>query len=105
MSNLERTNLNGAIDDATCECRYVHNTFVVGNNETYASHLLRLFNDAHTNIEFTMEHESDGKLHFLDIAMECLEDGSLQKSFYRKPTWERQYLHLNSYCPNGLNTY
>nr|CAH8863135.1 unnamed protein product [Trichobilharzia regenti] len=34
--------------------------------------------------------------------MQCLEDGSLQKSIYRKPTWKGKYLHFNSFCPNSF---
>ncbi|VDQ05878.1 unnamed protein product [Trichobilharzia regenti] len=70
--------------------------------DSHASHLLRLFNDAHTNIEFTMEHESDGKFHFHNIGMERLEDGSLQKSIYRKPTWKERYLHFKRFCANSF---
>nr|CAH8822876.1 unnamed protein product [Trichobilharzia regenti] len=102
MSNLERTKLKHAIDETSSYCRYVDDTFIVCKNKSHASHLLRLFNGAHANIDFTMEHESDGKFHFLDIAMERLEDGSLQKSIYRKPTWKGQYLHFNSFCPHSF---
>ncbi|VDP99910.1 unnamed protein product [Trichobilharzia regenti] len=82
MSNLEKRKLKHAVDETTSWCRHIDDTFVVFNNESHASYLLRLFNDAHTNNEFTMEHENDGKFHFLDTAMRCLEDGSLQKSIY-----------------------
>nr|CAH8861290.1 unnamed protein product [Trichobilharzia regenti] len=69
MSNLDKTKLKHAIDKTTPYCLYVNDTFVVCNNESHASYLLRLFNDAHTNTEFTIEHENDGKFHFFDITM------------------------------------
>ncbi|VDQ03208.1 unnamed protein product [Trichobilharzia regenti] len=97
MSNLEKTKLNHAIDQTTSYCRYVDDAFVVCNNESHASYLIRLFNIAHANIVFTMGRENDGKFHFLDIAMQRLEDGCLQRSIYRKPIWNGQYLHFNGF--------
>ncbi|VDQ00066.1 unnamed protein product [Trichobilharzia regenti] len=97
MSNLGKTKLKHAIDQTTSYCRYVDDIFVVCNNESHASYLLRLFNDAHTNVEFTMEHENDGKFRFLDNAIQRLVVVSLQRSIYRKPIWNGQYLHFNSF--------
>ncbi|VDP41198.1 unnamed protein product [Schistosoma curassoni] len=78
--------------------RYVDDTFIVCNNQQHATNLLKCINEAHPNIHFTMEHEKENKFHFLDIAMKRGKDGTVQRSVYKKGTWDEIYLSFNSFC-------
>ncbi|KAH9593786.1 hypothetical protein MS3_00000904 [Schistosoma haematobium] len=85
--------------------RYVDDIFIVCNNQQHAINLLEFFNEAHPNIHFTMEHEKENMFHFLDIAIKQRKDGTVQRSVYKKDTWNGIYLNFNSFCPiNYKNT-
>ncbi|CAH8583290.1 unnamed protein product [Schistosoma haematobium] len=99
MTNLERTKLKRAIDEMTYYSRCVDDTFIVCNNKQHAINLLEFFNEAHPNIHFTMEHEKENMFHFLDIAIKRRKDGTVQRSVYKKDTWNGSYLNFNSFCP------
>ena len=47
-----------------------------------------------------MEREEDGTLPFLDKLLRRREDGSLDVSIYRKPTY--RYLHFESHHPTHI---
>lgn len=47
-------------------------------------YLLNMFSKAHDDIDFTMEHEAEGKFHFLDIEIQQTSDGTLQRRIQRK---------------------
>ena len=56
-------------------------------------------NALHPNIHFTMECEQSNTLSFLDLKIRRLQDGSIEKTIYHKPTWSGQYLNFNSFSP------
>ncbi|CAH8484591.1 unnamed protein product [Schistosoma mattheei] len=99
MGYLENTILKQAINETTEYSRYVDDTFIICNNKQHAIRLLKLFNNAHTNIHFTMEHEQNDMFHFLDVAIKRRRDGTVQRSIYRKSNWNGLYLNFNSFCP------
>ena len=79
--------------------RYVDDTFVVCESMHASNNLLEQLNTWHPNIKFTIEHELEGSLPFLDVLMTRTTDGTLMRRVFHKKTWTGQYLHFNSYCP------
>ncbi|CAH8847754.1 unnamed protein product [Trichobilharzia szidati] len=79
--------------------RYVDDTLIIGNNSKSIENFITLFNHIHPNIRVTSELESNNKLGFLDITMTRRDDGTIQRSIFRKQTWSGQYLHFNSFVP------
>jgi len=66
--------------------RYLDDTFVIFRQECHAKMFLDYINDCHSNINFTMETESGGRLAFLDTTVERHQD-HFSLSVYRKPTF------------------
>lgn len=87
LANFERTKLKGAVDEMIYFSRYVCDTFIVRNNQQHATSLLKYSNEAHPNMQFTMEHENDNKFNFLDVTIKRRKDRVVQRSFYKKDTW------------------
>ena len=61
--------------------------------------IVALFNSAHNGISFTHETEENDQFPFLDVLLIRRDDGSLQRTVYRKPTWVGQCTHFNSFVP------
>nr|CAH8852966.1 unnamed protein product [Trichobilharzia regenti] len=73
--------------------RYVDDTLIIGNISKSIENYITLFKHIHPNIRVTSELESNNKLGFLDITMSRRDDGTIQRSMFRKQTWSGQYLH------------
>ena len=76
--------------------RYVDDVFAVFKQtslDTFHKHI----NSLHQQIQFKIEHESDGKLAFLDTLVKKHENGKLSVLVYRKPTHTDQYLNCKSH--------
>lgn len=65
-ANFEKTKLKGAINEMICYAGYVDDTFIVCNDQQQTKHLVNVFRDADTNIQFTMEYEKDNEFHFFN---------------------------------------
>ena len=79
--------------------RYVDDTFVIFHNSEQVSSFFHLLNSLHPSLHFTVEHEQNNSLAFLDVKVLRSPDGSLKTSVYRKPTWSGLYLHFLSHAP------
>ena len=78
--------------------RYVDDViFAVSGNE--AERLLSHLNSVEPSIQFTLEHEKDRHLPFLDSNVSRREQGNLETSVYRKPTHTEKYLAFDSHHP------
>ncbi|KAL0280173.1 UNVERIFIED_CONTAM: hypothetical protein PYX00_001546 [Menopon gallinae] len=97
MEYLEKTALESAPLKPSHWFRYVDDTFVIWphGSETLPDFLNHL-NSIHPDIQFTLEHESEGTLPFLDVLITRHPDGKLTHAVYRKPTHTDRYLHALS---------
>ena len=66
--------------------RYVDDCFILFKDRTHADLFLNFLNNKHRCIKFTMEKETNGSLPFLDVLVRK-EDGRLETSVYRKPSF------------------
>ena len=79
--------------------RYVDDTFAIFCCKEDS---LAFFNELNSlsNLEFTMEEESDNQLPFLDVLIERCSEG-FTTSVYRKPTFAGTYQKWNSFSPQS----
>ena len=79
--------------------RFMDDTFVLFENTNQAILFLNYINSFHPNIQFTMEHEQNNLLPFLDVLVERKpEYKTYCTSVYRKPTFTGLGLNFYSYC-------
>lgn len=83
--------------------RYVDDTFILAKSQEDARTLFKKFNEVHTNLKFTMEMESNGKLPFLDVLVHRFSEG-FHTSIFRKPTSCGLLLNFHSFCPFHYKT-
>ncbi|OXA38612.1 hypothetical protein Fcan01_26646 [Folsomia candida] len=62
-----------------------------------AKQILKLLNEFHPSIQFTIEYEQNDSLPFLDVMVYKKENGIMGHRVYRKNTHTNQYLHYNSF--------
>ena len=67
-------------------------------NESEANSFLLYLNGKHPNIKFTIEHEKDKKLPFLDILI-SFKNGRFETSVYRKDTFSGLFMNFRSFLP------
>ena len=79
---------------------YVDNTFCLFKNKEHASLFLNHINKYHSNIQFTVEEESNNSLPFLDILIQK-EGNNFSTSLYRKPTYTGLYTDFSILSPNN----
>lgn len=90
MSSLETALLKPVM----CFNWYVDDTFVAWPHEREKRNdFLTFLNGIHANIQFTMEVEVAGRLHFLEVYAYWKWDGALGLRIYRKPTNMAIYLN------------
>jgi len=75
--------------------RYVDDVFATVDDRTVADAALTYLNAQHPNIRFTIEHEMDNKLPFLDTLVVRGVD-SYKTTIYRKKTFTGVYLNWTS---------
>ena len=78
--------------------RYVDDIFCLVKNETEANSFLTYLNSKHANIKFTIEHEKDKKLPFLDILISSKNE-YFETSVYRKDTFSGLFMNFKSFLP------
>ena len=61
--------------------------------------LLCHLNSVEPSIQFTVEHEKDRRLSFLELNAYRTDHGNLQTGVYRKPTHTDKYLAFDSHHP------
>ena len=78
--------------------RYVDDCFLLFRDKEHASLFLNYLNTRHKNITFTIEHEVDQCLPFLDVLVHK-ENNKLYTNVYRKQTYTGLGLNYFSYVP------
>ncbi len=76
--------------------RYVDDIFAIIKKHALTN-FFNLLNSIDPHINFTTEHELNGKLSFLDTLIITRNNGSLFINVYRKPTYTARYLDYNSF--------
>ena len=79
--------------------RFVDDTFVVFRHRNEVPAYLSMLNSLHPSLQFTVEHENDNCLSFLDVSVLRSAGGFPKTTVYRKPTWSGLYLHFFSHAP------
>ena len=74
MSHVEKLLFNSELKkEVNFWVRYVNDIFVMFNKiNPNINSILAFLNNIHRNIKFTVEHETNHCLHFLDIDIKCL---------------------------------
>lgn len=80
-----------------CTLSMLMTHFVDCNDYQHASHILKIFSVANANIRFTVEHERDNVLHFLDLGMKRNTNSRLERNIYRKDTWSGLCSNFDSF--------
>lgn len=83
--------------------RYVDDGFLVANSRHF-SRILKEFNSIHPRLQFTIEHEQDQRLSFLDTKVHRCDNGSLLVDWFHKETWSGRYLNFDSFLPVSYKT-
>ena len=79
--------------------RYVDDTFLLFRHPHHIPKFLSYLNHKHPNINFTVEHEKDCKLPFLDILL-TRHNNMITTSVYRKPTFTGLGINFLSFIPD-----
>ena len=92
---LERRAMQSFANPPDFWFRYVDDTFT-SMLEEFIDLFLNHLNQQHQRIKFTIEHQQDRQLPFLDTCVRIEEDGTFSTNVYRKKTHTNQYLNFNS---------
>ena len=79
--------------------RYVDDTFLLFRDPLHIPKFQEYLNNKHENIKFTVEHENEGKLPFLDVML-TRSDNTISTSIYRKPTFTGLGMNFLSFIPD-----
>ena len=77
---------------------YVDDTFLLFASELHVTKILNYMYSKHRNIKFTVDHEENKSLFFLDIII-FRDSGKSQTSVYRKPTFSGILTNFESFSP------
>ena len=80
--------------------RYVDDTLAVFKNRNDALKFLKYLNSLHKNLEFTIEHECDDKIPFLDLLIIRNRDNNIiDLAVYWKPIHSGVFTNFISFIP------
>ena len=80
----------------SCWSRYMDDIFSIYTSDQLES-ILQSLHQFHNKIKFTVEHEKNGTLPFLDVLVCRRQDDSVCLRIYRKPTHTNRYLNWKSF--------
>ena len=73
--------------------------FVLFTSPEHLEAFRNFLNGRHANMSFTIEHEKQNRISFLDVQI-IREDKTCTTSVYRKPTFSGIYTHFDSFLPS-----
>ena len=79
--------------------RYVDDIFCLFKDKAQSERFLEYLNSRHERIKFTIEHEVNNSLPFLDCNI-YREDGEFATSVFRKKSFSGVYTHFDSFLPS-----
>ena len=77
--------------------RYVDDIFLLFRSKSHVNPFFDYLNSKHPNIKFTLEHERDGKISFLDASIHR-ENNNFLTSVFRKSTFSGVGMSYFSFC-------
>ena len=81
--------------------KFVDDTFALVESRSSVEKFLKGLNGLHSGVlRFTMEHEENGRLPFMDVLVRR-EMAGFMTTIYRKPTFTGLYTCWDSYCAMG----
>ena len=83
--------------------RYADDTFLVFRDPSHVELFQGFLNSQHPNIHFTIEHEHNNQLNFLDMTI-THTNGHLSTQTYRKTTHLGLGTHYTSFIPHTFKT-
>ena len=78
--------------------RFVDDIFVIFPEDENEKEFLKIFNNFHKNLKFTLEHEQFNQLNFLDVLI-SKNNGQIMTSWYRKSSNTLMFNPWNSHGP------
>ncbi|CAM0512451.1 unnamed protein product [Fasciola hepatica] len=97
MARLERKKASKIFKRSQLYKRYVDHVLVITISLEETTWIMDELDRLHPNIRFTTEAEREDTLHFLDNKMTRKNDGTIDRSVYRKETWTGQCLQFDSF--------
>ena len=79
-------------------CHFVNDCFACLVDDQQSEQLLQFLHGIHSSLQFTCEHESDGRLLFMDVLVEKTDADKVVTSVYHKPTFTGLYIPWDSFC-------
>jgi hypothetical protein len=96
MANFEKMHMSKLRElGVNIWLRYVDDIFATMDNKHQAEKILEYLNNQHSNLRFTIEHENENKLPFLDTCVNRRDD-RYTTTIYRKKTFTGVYLNWTS---------
>ena len=80
--------------------RYVDDVFCLFKDKASSEQFRDYLNKQHLNIKFTIEHENNNNLPFLDCNI-TRENGEFSTSVFRKKSFSGVYSHFDSFLPSN----
>ena len=79
--------------------RHLNDIFVLLTSSKHLEAFRNFLYGRHAKMSFTIEHERQNRMSFLDIAI-IPEDNTFATSVYRKPTFSEVYAYFDSFLPS-----
>ena len=101
ISSLDSMNLAFPKANGRGYTKFVDDTFALVESRSSVEKFLKGLNGLHPGVlRFTMEHEENGRLPFMDVFVRR-EMAGFTTTIYRKPTFTGLYMCWDSYCAMG----
>jgi len=97
MQDLEEKALGKININLSFYYRYVDDIIMAAPTE-HTSNILKVFNSFHSRLQFTIEHESNRQLSFLDLLLEVV-DNKIKLDWFHKKTFSGRFLSFFSNHP------
>ena len=98
MNSLERQILSHP--NIGLYARYIDDIFILTTTKEEATRIQEIMNSLHENIDFTIEHSTNGTISLLDFTL-TIADGSINFNFYKKQAKKPLFVNYKSALPTN----